>query len=75
MTKIPNLFPPFYRGKGGFFGNSNLDIVCYLLIGAWTFLDHESNCTYISITILLLYFWDINYVSSNSCLRSLVINR
>ena len=37
MTKIPNLFPPF--------GNLNLDIVCYLLIGAWDFLDHTRNCT------------------------------
>ena len=32
-----NVFPPFLKGDRGIFGNSNLDIVCYLLFGAWNF--------------------------------------
>jgi hypothetical protein len=27
------------HSKGGFFGIWNLDIVCYLLFGAWNFLN------------------------------------
>jgi hypothetical protein len=48
MTQIPNLVPPFSKGgKGDFleFRIWILFVICYLLIGAWNFLNHGGNRT------------------------------
>jgi hypothetical protein len=38
MIQIQNVFPPFQRGLGGFFGHWNLDIICDLFFGACYFI-------------------------------------
>ena len=42
------------HSKGGFFGISNLDIICYLFFGACNFLNHEST---VLIYPLLFYYY------------------
>jgi hypothetical protein len=36
--QVKTCFLPLLKGLGEFFGTWNLDIVCYLLFGAWDFL-------------------------------------
>jgi hypothetical protein len=44
MIQIPKVSPLFKRGLGGFFGNWNLDIICYLFFLVLViFLLRDSN--------------------------------
>ena len=56
MTKIQNL------KLFGSFENWNLDIVCYLLIGAWNILNSKPQL-YLNIPHnFFIYFWDMTLV-------------